>query len=210
MASEPDMVFHHAPQSRSIIVQWMLEELGQPYRLHLLNLKKDEHKQPAHLAINPMGKVPAITHKGVPITEAAAICCFLADTYPDAGLAVPVGDPRRGPYLKWLFFGPSCLESAIIDRMFNRPDVAPGSLGYGSFDATLDVVTRAVATGPYLLGEPFTAADVIIGSGLTWGTMVKAVPERPEITAYMQRLQVRPALQRVYAKDAELAAAQAA
>jgi len=210
MATEPDIVFHHAPQSRSIIVQWMLEELGKPYRLHLLNLKKDEHKQPAHLAVNPMGKVPAITHKGVHITEAAAICCFLADTYPDANLAPPVGDPRRGPYLKWLFFGPSCLEPAIIDRMFKRTEAPSGSLGYGSYDATLDVVTRAISSGPYLLGEQFTAADVVIGSGLTWGTMVKAIPERPEITAYMHRLQARPALQRVYAKDAELAAAQAA
>lgn len=209
MAAEPDIVFHHAPQSRSIIVQWMLEELGQPYRLHLLNLKKEEHKQPSYLAINPMGKVPAISHKGVAITEAAAICCFLADTYPDAGLAVPVGDPRRGPYLKWLFFGPSCLEPAIIDRMFKRPDAPPGSLGYGSFDATLDVVAKAVASGPWLLGEQFTAADVIIGSGLTWGMMTKALPERAEIVAYVGRLQARPALKRVYAKDDELTAAQA-
>jgi glutathione S-transferase len=210
MAGEPDIVFYHAPQSRSIIVQWMLEELGQPYRLHLLNLKKNEHKQPDYLAVNPMGKVPAITHKGVAVTEAAAICCFLADTYPDSGLAVPVGDPRRGPYLKWLFFSPGCLEPAIIDRMFSRPDVSPSSAGWGSFDATLDVVTRAVAAGPYLLGAQFTAADVVLGSGLIWGTMVKAIPERPEIAAYARRLQERPALQRVYARDAELVAVQAA
>jgi glutathione S-transferase len=210
MAGEPDIVFYHAPQSRSIIVQWMLEELGQPYRLHLLNLKKNEHKQPDFLAVNPMGKVPAITHKGVTISEAAAICCFLADAYPEADLAVPVGDPRRGPYLKWLFFGPSCLEPAVVDRMFSRPDVSPSSAGWGSFDATLNVLTRAVADGPYLLGAQFTAADVVIGSGLIWGTMVKAIPERPEIADYARRLQERPALQRVYAKDAELVALQAA
>ncbi len=210
MASDPDIVFYHAPQSRSIIVQWMLEELGEPYRLHLLNLKKDEHKQPGYLAVNPMGKVPAIAHKGVVVTEAAAICCHLADAYPSAGLNVPVGDLRRGPYLKWLFFGPSCLEPAIIDRMFKRPDVMPGALGYGSYDATLDLVAKAVATGPYLLGPHFSAADVVIGSGLTWGMMIKALPERPEFTAYVARLRERQALQRVYAKDAELAAAQAA
>jgi glutathione S-transferase len=210
MAGEPDIVFYHAPQSRSIIVQWMLEELGRPYRLQLLNLKKNEHKQPAYLAVNPMGKVPAITHKGVPVTEAAAICCFLADAYPEAGLAVPAGDPLRGPYLKWLFFGPSCLEPAIVDRLFKRPEAPPGSLGYGSFDAALDVVVKAIAAGPYLLGEQFTAADVVIGAGLTWGMMIKVVPERPEILAYTRRLQARPALQRVYAKDAELAAVQAA
>ncbi|TWT11822.1 glutathione S-transferase family protein [Reyranella sp. CPCC 100927] len=210
MANEADIVFYHAPQSRSIIAQWMLEELGQPYHLHLLNLKKEEHKQPAYLAVNPMGKVPAIAHKGVIITEAAAICCHLADAYPQAGLNVSVGDPRRGPYLKWLFFGPSCLEPAIIDRMFKRPDVVPGALGYGTFDTTLDVVITAITEGPYLLGEQFTAADVVIGSGLVWGMAVKVVPERPEILAYAARLRERPALQRVYTKDAEFAAAQAA
>ncbi|HJQ55384.1 MAG TPA: glutathione S-transferase family protein [Vineibacter sp.] len=210
MASEPDIVLYYAPQSRSIIAHWMLEELGQPYRLQPLNLKKEDHKQPSYLAINPMGKVPSITHKGVAISEVAAICCFLADVYPEAGLAVPAGDKRRGPYLKWLFFGPSCLEPAIVDRMFKRPDAAASSLGYGSFDATLDVVAKAVAAGPYLLGEKFTAADVVIGSNLIWGAMTQTVPERPAFSAYTGRLQARPALQRVYAKDAELVAAQAA
>jgi glutathione S-transferase len=206
MAAEPDIVFHHAPRSRSIIVQRMLEELGQPYRLHLLDLQKDEHKQPGYLAVNPMGKVPAITHKGVAITEAAAICTFLADAYPDAGLAVPAGDPQRGPYLKWLFFGPSCLEPAIVDRLLKRPDGPPGSLGYGSFDATLDVVAAAISGDGWLMGERFTAADVVIGSDLIWGMAVKMVPALPDVVAYAQRLQARPALQRVYARDAELAA----
>ncbi len=204
-----DIVFYHAPQSRGIIVQWMLEELGQPYDLHVLNLKKEEHKKPAYLAINPMGKIPAITHRGVVVTEAAAICAFLADTYPQAGLAPAIGDPLRGPYMRWMFFGPSCMEPAIVDRMFKREGAEPGALGYGSFDATMDVAAKAVSKGPWILGENFSAADVIIGSQIQWGTMTKAIPPRKEFEAYAGRLMQRPALQRVYAKDDELVKAAA-
>lgn len=204
-----DIVFYHAPQSRSIIVQWMLEELGQPFDMRVLNLKKNEHKAPAYLAVNPMGKVPAITHRGVVITEAAAICAYLADAYPKAGLAPAAGNPRRGPYLRWMFFGPSCMEPAIIDRMFKREGAEPGALGYGSFDKTMDVVAGALSEGPWILGETFSAADVIIGSNIQWGTMSKALPPRKEFEAYAAHLMERPALQRVYAKDAELVKAAA-
>jgi glutathione S-transferase len=206
MASKAEIVFYHAPQSRSVIVHWMLEEVGAPYRMHLLDLKKDEHKEPAYLAINPMGKVPALAHGYVVITEAAAICAYLADAFPDAGLAPPVGDRRRGTYFRWLLFGPGCLEPAVTDRMLDRPTGSPQMTGYGTFDAMLEVVAKAVEPGPYLLGDQFTAADVVLGSGLQWGMMTKAIPERPEIVAYTGRLCERPALQRVYAKDAELAA----
>jgi len=150
MASEPEIVFYHAPQTRAAIVHWMLEEAGAPYRLQLLDLKKGEHKAAGYLAVNPMGKVPALAHGDVVITEAAAICCYLADLFPDARLAPPIGDRRRGPYLKWLFFGPGCLEPAILDRMLERDSGPPGRVGYGSFDAMLDVVAKAVARGPYL------------------------------------------------------------
>src|SRR5262249_38746819 len=105
-----DLTLYHISPSRSSIVLWMLEELGEPYDVHLLRMQKGENRQSDYLAINPMGKVPAIRHKGVVITECAAICCFLADYYPAAKLNVPIDDPRRGPYLKWLFFGPSCVE----------------------------------------------------------------------------------------------------
>jgi glutathione S-transferase len=201
------ITFYHAPQSRSVIVRWMLEEIGEPYQLHPLSFKKGENRQAAYLAINPMGKVPAIDHDGVIVTEAAAICCHLADAFPKAGLGVPVGDRRRGPYLKWLFFGPSCLEPAIIDRMLKREPGPQAALGYGDFDAALGVVVAALARGPYLLGEQFTAADVVIGSGLQWGLMTKMVPERPEILHYAERLRARAASQRTFAKDTELAAA---
>ena len=205
-----EISFYHAPQSRSLIAHWMLEEVGAPYRFHLLDLKNGEHKRADYLAVNPMGKVPAIAHDGVVITEAAAICCYLADAFPAAGLSVPVGKPRRGVYLKWLFYGPSCLEPAVIDRMFERPEVRQGALGYGSFDTVMEVVAAAVSAGRYLMGEQFTAADVVIGSGLRWGMATKAVPAREEFKSYTERLGERPALQRVYAKDAELVAAQAA
>jgi len=204
------LTLYHAAPSRSSIVHWMLEEVGEPYDLHVLSLKKGDHKQPEYLAINPMGKVPAIRHKGVVITEASAICAYLADEFPRTQLNVPVGDPRRGVYLKWLFFSPSCVEPAIIDRAFPRKEPAPPSaLGYGDSDTVMDVLAKGVgAADPYLMGKQFTAADVIIGSGLRWGMMFKLVPERPEFAAYVGRLNERPALKRATEKDAKLQAEQ--
>jgi glutathione S-transferase len=202
------LTLYHAAPSRSAITRWMLEEVGEPYDIHLLDLSKGDNRAAEYLAINPMGKVPALRHGDIVITEAAAICAYLADEFPRAELNVPIGDPRRGPYLKWLFFGPSCIEPAAMDRAFPRKEEARrAALGYGDFDTVVDVVAKAVATGPHILGEQFTAADVVIGSGLRWGMMFKLLPERPEFTAYAERLATRPALQRAEAKDKELAAA---
>ncbi len=202
------LTLYHAAPSRSSITRWMLEEIGEPYDVHLLSLMKGEQRAPAYMAINPMGKVPALKHGDVTITEAAAICTYLADEFPKAGLNIPIGDPRRGVYLKWLFFGPSCLEAAMLDRAFPRQEGARQSaLGYGDYDTTMDVVAKAVEQGPYLMGEKFTAADVVVGSTLRWGMMFKIIPERPEFTAYVARLSQRPALQRATKKDEELAAA---
>jgi glutathione S-transferase len=202
------LTLYHAAPSRSSITRWMLEEVGEPYDIHLLNLGTGDNRKPDYLAINPMGKVPALKHGDTVITEAAAICAYLADEFPRAKLNVPIGTPRRGVYLKWLFFGPSCIEAAIMDRTFPRKEEARrAALGYGDFDTAMDVTAKAVAKGPYLMGDQFTAADVIIGSTLRWGMMFKMVPERPEFTAYTNRLATRPALQRAEAKDKELAAA---
>ncbi|MCC7347826.1 MAG: glutathione S-transferase [Variibacter sp.] len=202
----PSLTLYHIAPSRSSIVHWMLEELGEPYDLHLLSMQRGENRSPDYLAVNPLGKVPALRHGEVVITEAAAICTYLADEFPHARLNVPVGDPRRGPYLKWLFFGPSCVEPAIMDRAYPRKEDAPSAaLGFGSYDAVVDVLAAAVGPGPYLLGAQFTAADVVIGSGIRWGTAFKLLPERPEFTAYLARLMQRPALQRAIAKDEELA-----
>ena len=202
------LTLYHIAPSRSSIVHWMLEEVGEPYDIHLLSMKRGENRAPDYLAINPMGKVPALKHGDTVITEAAAICAYLADEFPQAKLNVPVGDPRRGVYLKWLFFGPSCIEPAITDRAFPRKEEPQrGTLGYGDFDTVVDVVANAVAHGPYLMGKQFTAADVVVGATLRWGMMFKLLPERPEFTAYMARLAERPALKRSEAKDKELAAA---
>ena len=208
----PKLVLFHAAPSRSSIVHWMLEELGQPYELHMISFKKGENRQPAYLAINPMGKVPALKHGDTVITEAAAICTYLADAFPQAGLNIPVGDPRRGTYLKWLFFGPSCVEPAITERAFPRREQPQrAALGFGDFDTVVDVLAKAAAAAqPYLLGNTFTAADVVIGSGLRWGTMFKLLPERAEFKAYMAALAERPALRRATEKDAELQKAQEA
>jgi glutathione S-transferase len=141
------------------------------------------------------------------ITEAAAICAYLADEFPGVRLNVPIGTPRRGVYLKWLFFGPSCIEPAVIDRAAPRKEEARrGMLGYGDFDTVMNVVAKAVEKGPWLMGEQFTAADVVIGANIRWGTIFKLIPERPEFSAYAARIAARPAAQRAQAKDQELAA----
>jgi glutathione S-transferase len=204
----PELTLYHAAPSRSSITLWMLEELGEPYDIKLVKLSEGENLKPDYLAINPMGKVPALKHRDTIITEVAAICTYLADQYPDKNLNVPIGTPRRGVYLKWLFFGPSCMEPAVIDRAAPRKEEARRAmLGYGDFDTTMDVVAKAVGKGPWLMGDQFTAADVVIGSNIRWGTMFKLIPERKEFTDYAARIAARAAAQRAEAKDKELGAA---
>jgi glutathione S-transferase len=203
-----DLTLYHAAPSRSSVALWMLEEIGEPYDIHLLSLKKGTNREPDYLAVNPMGKVPALRHGDVVITEVAAICTYLADAFPQAGLNIPLGDPRRGPYLKWLFFGPSVLESAMMDRAFPRAGEARReALGYGDFDTTVDVLANAVTPGPFLMGDKFTAADVVVGSTLRWGTLFKLFPERKEFADYMARFAGRPAALRAQTKDEEFATA---
>lgn len=203
-----ELTLYHAAPSRSATARWMLEEVGEPYDIHLLKLGEGDQLKPEYLAVNPQGKVPALRHKGVVITEVAAICAYLADEFPKARLNIPAGDPRRGVYLQWLFFGPSCLEPAIADRAFPRKEPArAGAIGYRDIERLADIVAEAVAKGPWLMGEQFTAADVVIGSGVRWGTMFKLMPDRPEFGPYVARLSQRPALQRADAKDKELTAA---
>ena len=206
----PQLTLYHAAPSRSSIALWMLEELGQPYDIHLISFKKGENRTPEFLAINPMGKLPVVKHGDTIITEAAAICTYLADEFPQAKLNIPIGNPARGVYLKWLFFGPSCFEPAITERAFPRKEPPPRStLGFGDVDTVMEVLAKAAsAADPYLMGRQFTAADVIIGSGLRWATVFKLIPERPEFTGYIARLNERPALKRSVEKDAKLQAEQ--
>ena len=201
----PELALYHASSSRSSIVLWMLEELGVPYDIKLLKLSEGDNMKPDYLAINPMGKVPALKDGDTIITEVAAICTYLADSFPEKKLNVPIGMPRRGVYLKWLFFGPSCMEPAVIDRAAPRKEEARrGMLGYGDFDTTMNVVAKAVEKGPWLMGDQFTAADVVIGSHIRWGMIFKMVPERKEFLDYAARIAARPAAQRAEAKDKEL------
>ncbi len=203
-----NLTLYHASPSRSSIVLWMLEELGQPYDIKLVKLSAGDNLKPDYLAINPMGKVPALRHGDTVITETAAICTYLADEFPQAKLNVPTGTPRRGVYLKWLFFGPGCMEPAVIDRAAPRKEEARRAmLGYGDFDTTMNVVAKAVEKGPWIMGDQFTAADVVIGSNVRWGTMFKLIPERKEFTDYAARIAARPAAKRAEAKDKELSAA---
>ncbi len=204
------LTLYHAAPSRSAIARWMLEEVGEPYDIHLLSLRKGEHRRPEYLAVNPMGKVPALQHGEAVITEVAALCCYLADEFPSAGLSIPIGDPRRGTYLKWLFFAPGCIEPAVLERAFPRATPAPRSTaGFGDFDSVMDVLAQATAAAsPWLMGAQFTAADVVVGSQLRWGLMFKLIPERPEFAAYVARLNERPALKRATELDAALQAAE--
>jgi glutathione S-transferase len=202
-----EIVFYHWPQSRGRMVHWMLEEVGAPYRVALTNLEKGEHKQPDFLSVNPMGKIPAIVHKGTVVTETAAIITYLADEFPAAGLAPPVGAAQRGAYLRWMFYGASCIDGALIDRMLARP--APervGAVSYGKYEDVIEVLDQAVSGSPYLLGDKFSAADLYVGSQIGFGVMTKAVEPRPSFQAYIERVTSRPASRRAMEQGESLMA----
>jgi len=202
------LTLYHAPNSRSGAARFLLEELGVPYELHVLNFKKNEQRAPDYLAVNPMGKVPAIRHGDALVTEQAAVLMYLADLFPQAGLAPALDDPLRGPYLRWMVYYGSCFEPAVTDKAMKREPAPPMMCPYGDYDTMLATVTGQLRAGDYLLGERFSAADVLWGTALTWMTMFKLVPDLPEILAYVERVKSRPAAQRAAQADAELAAAQ--
>ena len=197
--------FYTNPFSRGRIVHWMLEEVGAPYHVELLDFERKEHKRPEFLTLNPMGKVPAIVHRGVVVTEAAAICAYLADAFPVAKLAPLPSEPARGTYFRWLFFAAACIEQAGTDKQSPRAsEMRASALGYGTYDDVMNNIENAVTPGPYILGDRFSAADVYFGSQLAWGLMIKSIEPRPTITEYVARLSKRPAYQRFMAKTKEL------
>lgn len=208
MNSDRQVTLFHSPNTRSSGTLVLLEELGADYRLHVLDMKASEQRGPDYLAINPMGKVPALKHGDAVVTEQVAIFLYLADLYPEAGLAPPIGDPLRGPYLRWMAFYGSCFEPAVVDRAQKREPAPQAMSPYGDYDTMLTTLTDQLKKGPWLLGDRFTAADVLWGTALTWTTMFKLVPALPVIQAYIDRLNARPSVARVKAKDASLAAAQ--
>jgi len=195
------ITFYHNPQSRAQMAHWMLEEVGAPYDTVLIDFEKGENKTPEFLAINPMGKLPTIVHRDVPVTETAAIIGYLADVFPEAGLAPSPTAPERGTYLRWLVFGASCFEPAVLDKMLKRPDAPAAATGYGSYENTLDALETALTPGPYILGDRFSAADVYIGSELNWAMMFGApeLKDRPVFVDYVKRLTERPAYKRASA-----------
>ncbi|HYX04252.1 MAG TPA: glutathione S-transferase family protein [Reyranella sp.] len=197
-----EVVFYHNPRSRAQMVHLMLEEVGAPYRIVPIDFEKGENRTPSFLALNPMGKLPTIEHRGVVVTETAAIIAYLADTYPAAGLAPAPGDALRGPYYRWLFFGAGCMEPALTDKMMQRPAVERKSaVGWGSYEDVVATLARALAQGPYLLGEKFSAADVYLGSQIRWAMMFGAPGFKGEqvFDQYVARLSARPAAQRIAA-----------
>jgi glutathione S-transferase len=203
-----EIVLYYNPMSRARIAHWMLEEVGAPYRIELVSFEKGEHKKPSFLAINPMGKLPTIVHRGVVITESAAICAYLADAFPAARLAPRNEEPARGTYFRWLFFGAGCVEPAMMDHSLNRPQPERTSaLGYGTYADTVNTLEKALAPGPYILGDRFSAADVYIGSQIGYGLMTKSLEPRPVFQDYMARVSERPGHKR-FAEQSEKLIAQ--
>ncbi|HXV01904.1 MAG TPA: glutathione S-transferase family protein [Caulobacteraceae bacterium] len=205
-----ELVFYTNPMSRGRIVRWMLEEVGAPYQAEILGYA-ESMKAPAYLAINPMGKVPAIRHGETVVTEAAAICAYLADAFPAAGLAPPHGDRARGPYYRWLFFGAGPVEMvAMCKNMSFDTSGKEVQVGFGSMDLTLDALEMAVTANPYLAGDKFSAADVYTGSHIGWGMQFGFLERRPAFERYWERIGARPAAARARKIDDALMPAQPA
>jgi glutathione S-transferase len=200
-----ELVFYTNPMSRGRIVRWMLEEVGQPYRTELLDYG-GTMKAPEYLRINPLGKVPTLRHGETVVTEAAAICCYLADAFPEAGLAPPPSDRLRGPYYRWMFFAAAPLESAAINRAlgFAVPAERKATVGYGELPAMLSVLEGALAGREYLVGDRFSAADVYVGSHIGWGMQFGTIEKRPAFERYFERLSARPAAVRALQIDEAL------
>jgi glutathione S-transferase len=200
-----DLTFYMNPMSRARIVRWMLEEVGEPYQTVVLDYGTTM-KAPDYLAINPMGKVPAIKHGDTVVTEGAAICAYLADAFPEKDLAPAPGDPLRGAYYRWLFFGAGPVETAVTNHYLKwDPDPKQQMMvGFGSYERVLDVLQDLVAKGPYLLGDRFSAVDVFLGSQIAWGVQFGTMEKRPGFEDYVARIYSRPAAVRARELDEAL------
>ena len=190
------MQLYWSPRSRSFTALWLMEETGKPYERVLTDISAGAQKKADYLAINPMGKVPALKDGDATLAEAAAICAYVAERYPDAKLAPPVGDPLRAKYLYWLFFAPGCIEPAMV-QVATKLEMSSIAAGWGEASRVFDVLDDALAKGPWILGETFSAADIAIGSALNFSVrLFKMVPSRPSFDAYIARCMARPAFQR--------------
>lgn len=190
-----DLVFYTNPMSRGRIIRWMLEEVGQPYETKILAWETGAAKSPEYLAINPMGKVPAIVHGGTVVTECAAICAYLADAFPQAGLAPAPGSKDRGPYYRWLFFGAGPIEqmASFAALKLEVPEDQRMMVGFGCAADVLNTLEGALKGREFLVGDSFTAADLYIGAHLGWGMDFGTIEKRPVFEDYVGRLNARPA-----------------
>lgn len=205
--TDPNRItLYYSPQSRATGTRVLLEELGAPYDLHVLNMKASEQRQPAYLAINPLGKVPAIRHGEALVTEQVAITIYLADLFPQAGLTPALDDIRRGPYLRWIAYYGSSFEPALIDKFLKREPAPAGQSPYADYDTMLGALESQLAKGPFLFGEQITAADILWGIALKWTMTFEIVPQKDIFVRYAERITSRPAFQRVTAADDEMAA----
>jgi glutathione S-transferase len=204
MPTTQSITLFHSPQTRSSSALNLLEELKAPYQLHVLNMKAGEQRETAYLAINPMGKVPAVRHGEALITEQVAIGIYLADLFPEAGITPAVGDALRGPYLRWYVFYAACFEPALVDKALKREAGSIAMSPYGDFDMTVRTLVRQLEQGPWLLGESFTAPDVLWGTALTWMTGFGLLEAVPPIKAYIDRWNARPSVKKVAEIDAGL------
>ena len=203
------ITLYHAPRSRSFRALWLLEELGAPYERVELNLDKGEHKAPEMLRLNPMGKVPVVVVDGHPVWESPAVIAHLCDCHPQAGLAPPPGTPARADFYRWLSFATAVMEPAFADH-FMRRETNPRQMGWGDFASMKAALAAGLAGGPWILGERFSGADVLLGSNVHWFSLwaAEALAEVPGLDAYLGRVRARPAFQRAAAIDGEIAAAQ--
>jgi len=201
MSTERHITFYYSPHTRASSTLALFEELGAPHALRVLNMKAGEQRLPAFLAVNPLGKVPAIVDGDTVVTEQVAIFIHLADLFPQAGLAPAPGDAQRGAYLRWLVYYAACFEPALCDRALQRDPGPHMSSPYGNFDAMLDVITTQLARGPYLLGDRFSAADILWGTALDWSMAFAGVPRLPALVTYVERIGARPAVRRAAERD---------
>ena len=204
MPTTQPITLFHSPQTRSTSALNLLEELKAPYQIHALNMKAGEHRESAYLALNPMGKVPAIRHGDAFITEQVAIGIYLADLFPEAGLTPAIGDAMRGPYLRWYVFYAACFEPALVDKALKRETGPIAMSPYGDFDMTVKTLVQQLEKGPWLLGDSFTAPDVLWGTALTWMTGFGLLDPVAPVKAYIDRWNARPSVKRVAEIDAQL------
>ena len=195
------LVLHYAPRTRSFTALWLLEELGIPYELNSFDLSTDHHKTDAFIAMNPMGKVPVVVDNGIPVAELGAIAIYLADKYQDAGLSPALNSPKRPDFLRWIFFSSAIMEPALGEKLF-KWTVPARSVAWGSFDDMLRTLKAGLKSGPYLLGDAFSAADVVVGASTRFGVMFGAIPNQSPIDDYLARLTERPAFKRAEAIEA--------